>query len=337
MPPSPSKLADATRDVRQSFLNLQNMENLVQLIYNNGMCVQSKTIEHCCTSIASSVSVILDCSVQLVPDKEIFIAFIAASREFLLASGTQKTALLPALLDSCDVFGEQLHARVKLLSAEYALIPKRAQLTAAQLCDIELLYAYNMLLAEIDLLHELRRHIARSKAERDQLRTHVNAHRLVLFEQALVAPPVECTPVHSPADDAMCRVCCSTFTDKGDNERLVLLCCQRKQSICRQCFVTASYQASGEGIKSFARCPFCCTEFSLYGRDQQAPAVAVAVAPTVAAATTTAAAPTTTAVAADVTHKRRRVACDATGTTKGVIRARRNLQFDAAHSASQSN
>lgn len=256
----------SVRDIQREFVEMYNVDNLFGLVWSNKTLAESKCLEVLCISIVSTVSVIINSydRIKATASDKFFIEFAEETKNFLRAGAAQKLTQLDNVALRCEQLAEQLHDRVCVLRADEALIPKSEPLTTKRFCDQQLLSAYTVLLYELDRFRDLRRQQALVKAEQQRMRTAFSDKRLGLFGRALKDTPATHAPPSPGASGSACHVCSSEYTVDGDHERLTLACCDHKQAICRQCFTAASYQDSGEGIKSFARCPFCRTEYTLY-------------------------------------------------------------------------
>jgi hypothetical protein len=90
----------------------------------------------------------------------------------------------------------------------------------------------------------------------------VHQRKLGLFRASLNDSLAVAAPLHV-GDQQQCSLCLSDFA-AGVVECVTLACCDHKQSICRNCFVLSAFEDSNEATKTFAHCPFCRSEFSLY-------------------------------------------------------------------------
>lgn len=254
----------SARDVQKEFIDLQNAENLDKLLHGNSLYAQAQSVQVRCASIISSALCIVSCCDCVAENTEdnFFIPFTKATTGFLRAGAAQKVAMLDNVVRSCEQLAEQVHEKVCAMRADQALVPATEPLTAKRLCDEQLLQVYTKLLAEIDCMRAMRRQLVLAKTEQAQFRAALATRKRDVFRRALGRTPVTSAPL-DPADP-LCHVCGSDYAADGSVERLTLACCQHKQSICRQCFTASTYEKSNEGIKSFANCPFCRTEYPLY-------------------------------------------------------------------------
>lgn len=252
---------DSARDVQKEFIDLQNAENLDKLLHGNTLYAQAQSVQVRCASIISSALCIVSCCDRVAETTEdnFFISFTKATAGFLRAGAAQKVAMLDNVVRNCEQLAELLHEKVCAMRADQALLPATEPVTAKRLCDEQLLQVYTKLLAEVDCMRAMRRQLVLAKTEQQQFRATMATRKRDVFRRALGRTPATSAPL-DPADPT-CHVCGSDYTA---DERLTLACCQHKQSICRQCFTSSTYEKSNEGIKSFANCPFCRTEYPLY-------------------------------------------------------------------------
>lgn len=253
------------RDVQQQFVEVHNAENLHQLLHGNSLYAQNQSIQVRCASIVGSALCVVDCCDRPseAAEKEVFAAFTKATAGFLHADAAKKAEMLDGVARSCEQLAEQLEDKVCAMRADKALLPVDEPPTAERLRNEELLQVYTLLLAEIDRLREMRRQRALAKAQYEQFCASLLPRKLDFFERNLKRTPATRAPL-DPADP-QCNVCGDDFTSAdGAAERLTLACCQHKQSICNKCFIASTYEKSNKGIKSFASCPFCRAEYSLY-------------------------------------------------------------------------
>lgn len=262
--PPPASVDASSGAVQLDFMNLNNAENLFRLLQANAGISHEKCADVICASIVCSVQCLVSDSKRSEQKSEdnFFIEFADATAGFLRAGPVQKAAMLASIVKHCEQFAERLHDRLCVMRAEQALLPDGAPLTAQVLRDQQILHVYSALLAETDRLRDLRRHQAQAKADYERVRAHQKSLKLDLFCRALKQTPAKCAPLDPT--DAACHVCGLDYTADGAVQRITLACCMHKQSICRQCFAMSSFEKSDEGIKSFANCPFCRTEYTLY-------------------------------------------------------------------------
>jgi hypothetical protein len=252
------------RAVQQKFVEVQNAEHLHKLLHGNNLFAQNQSIQVRCATIISSALCAADCCDRPseATEKEFFMAFTKATAGFLHADAAKKAEMLDAVVRSCEQLAEQLEDKVCAMRADKALLPVEAPPTAEQLRNEELLRAYTLLLAEIDRMRETRRQHALAKVDYEQVCASLLPRKLNFFERNLKCMPATRAPL-DPADQ-QCNVCGNDFTSDDAVARLTLACCQHKQSICKKCFIASTYEKSNKGIKSFASCPFCRAEYSLY-------------------------------------------------------------------------
>lgn len=252
------------REVQKKFVEVQNADNLHQLLHGNSLYAQNQSIHVRCASIISSALCAVDCCDRPVEatEKEFLVAFTKTTAGFLHADAAKKVEMVDTVARGCEQLADLLEEKVCVMRADKALLSVDEPFTAERLRNEDLLQVYTLLLAEISQLREMRRQQVRAKVSYEQFTASLLARKLDFFERNLKCMPATRAPL-DPADPR-CNVCGDNFTSDGEVERLTLACCQHKQSICNKCFIVSTYEKSNKGIKSFASCPFCRAEFSLY-------------------------------------------------------------------------
>lgn len=246
--------------VQREFIDLANAENLFALVRGNANLCARRQIEVHCVAIANTISCIVVHSSSDAASAKFFESVLPKARAFAAASAAERSALLD---ETCRCFvrlGSQLalemHRLVTRLTTEPVTSSACVLLTNRQAIEV-----YRLVIAETQALRAL---IDRQLQIKKAADVHVEMTRSVkrrLFSVAL-QQCTAATPAKVAGGDPQCCVCSQDYS--GTVQRLTLACCRHKQSICKDCFVAATYENSNEGIKTFAHCPFCRTAFQLY-------------------------------------------------------------------------
>ena len=275
----PEACAAESADVQKIFQHLSNAEAVLRTMQNNHTYAEVKEWDLRLTSIINSAHCFRNAFDYLTAgsDNEMFTAFVDKTAAYMSASSQEKVKMVPLLAGAIDEFAERLHERLCELSAKCAL--RSASQAPTPVCVQESYFSamFDALLQDIDQLRALGRKQLHAVGANTKQRQELDKQRQCLFQSFLVLSPtaVRAAPADSTTPSSCC-ICSSEFSnDGGCAERLTLGCCQYKQSICKQCFISASFQNSNAGVKSFAHCPFCRSEYKLY--TQESPAAAAAV------------------------------------------------------------
>jgi hypothetical protein len=189
----------------------------------------------------------------LAANNAVLMPYVGAIDGILEAGGMRRVELLNSVVAECMALGRVLEEEIVRLQALIEVGP------VEPLCS---LHAYRMLASWIENLRALMVHEHEQEQAAVAWLADVRQRKLNLFRASLNVSLAVAAPLHV-GDPQQCPLCLSDFAT-GVAERVTLPCCDHKQSICRNCFVLSAFEDSNEATKTFAHCPFCRSEFSLY-------------------------------------------------------------------------
>jgi len=162
---------------------------------------------------------------------------------------------------------------------QFCVAERRVLGTAAQRCDDAPLAriergsrarAASSLVQTLRTVHTMRIERAKKRRERDdnlrQVYTAMRDNFARHFDPTHFGIVIDERGGDSDADDA-CLLCSNAFDGAEPRRRRVLLeCCQMKQSCCVECLMRTAYTSSNYARKSFFSCAFCRAELRTYGQ-----------------------------------------------------------------------